>query len=164
VNMTVPSSLQKTSEAPLSKAPSKQALRSKYREIRDYLQTITFGDSPVTVQEAGFHSRQLDPRSAKTTTRVLEEVLSKRKAEQEKTSGAKKNTKKKKASNRRDANRGRAMFPVEPKVTRPVSGAELREKLHAKIEALREARESQKEWKKAAKENEEVASSLIRSF
>ncbi|KAF4670056.1 hypothetical protein FOL46_001036 [Perkinsus olseni] len=143
--------VQKTPEAPSSKAPSKQALRSTYREIRDvidqtidlipahqYLQTITFGDSPLTVQEAGFHSRQLDPRNAKTTTRVLEEVLSKRKAEQEKISGAKKNAKKKKA-----------------KVTRPVSGAELREKLHAKIEALREARESQKEWKKAAKENEE---------
>ncbi|EER19513.1 Surfeit locus protein, putative [Perkinsus marinus ATCC 50983] len=134
-----------------SKVLSKQALRRKYREIREaidqtidlipahqYLQTVTFGDSPLTIQEAGGHGRQLEPRNVKGTTRVLEEVLSKRKVEQERASGVKKNTKKKKA-----------------KVTRPVSGAELREKLHAKIEALREARESQKEWKKAAKETEE---------
>ncbi|KAF4671862.1 hypothetical protein FOL47_001157 [Perkinsus chesapeaki] len=107
-----------------------------------YLQTVTFGDSPLTVQEAGYHNRQLDPRGVKGTSKVLEEVLSKRKAEQSK-SASKKNpaaAKKKKA-----------------KASRPVSGAELREKLHAKIEAMREARETQKEWKKAAKENEENA-------
>ncbi|EER07364.1 Surfeit locus protein, putative [Perkinsus marinus ATCC 50983] len=150
--MSVTPLVEKPSEAAVSsKALNKQTLRRRYREVRDgidqtidlipahqYLQTVTFGDSPLTVQEAGHHGRQLDPRYVKGTTRVLEEVLSKRKAEQDKASGAKKNAKKKKA-----------------KVTRPVSGAELREKLHAKIEALKRARESQKEWKKAAKETEE---------
>lgn len=116
--MSVTPLVEKPSEAAVSsKALNKQTLRRRYREVRDgidqtidlipahqYLQTVTFGDSPLTVQEAGHHGRQLDPRYVKGTTRVLEEVLSKRKAEQDKASGAKKNAKKKKASNRGERN------------------------------------------------------------
>lgn len=119
VTMSVPATVQERPSGAAaamgsSKVLSKQALRRKYREIREaidqtidlipahqYLQTVTFGDSPLTIQEAGGHGRQLEPRNVKGTTRVLEEVLSKRKVEQERASGVKKNTKKKKASNRR---------------------------------------------------------------